>query len=348
MKGSSVLLDRIAGRRTAVRLQDGALQDFLIDEADDSAPGTGAIFRAKVDRPVKGQGGLFVALGNGLKGFMRDGKGLSQGQTLLVQVTGTAEAGKAIPVTRRVLFKSKWAIVTPGAPGTNISRAIREEETRLRLKAAVSDLDLPEGCGLILRSACAEADPDAVAEDAEEMAGLAEALLKDSKGAPELLIEGPDAHHMAWREWGDPDELDTAEGCLAARGVLDQIESLFSPVVPLAGGASMAVEPTRALVAVDVNTGADTSPAAGLKANIAALRDLPRQLRLRGLGGQIVVDIAPTPKKDRKQLEQVLRAALKTCPVETNFVGWTPLGHIELQRKRERLPLAELLPNGLS
>ena len=59
----------------------------------------------------------------------------------------------------------------------------------------------------------------------------------------------------------------------------------------------MMIEPTRALVAVDVNTGPDTSPAASLKANIAAARDLPRQLRLRGLGGQVVVDFAPMPKK---------------------------------------------------
>ena len=60
------------------------------------------------------------------------------------------------------------------------------------------------------------------------------------------------------------------------------------------------------LVAVDVNTGADTSPAAALKANIAAAKALPRALRLRGLGGQVVVDFAPLSKKDRRQIEQVL------------------------------------------
>ena len=73
----------------------------------------------------------------------------------------------------------------------------------------------------------------------------------------------------------------------------------------------MMIEPTRALVAVDVNTGADTSPAASLKANIAAARDLPRQLRLRGLGGQVVVDFAPMPKRDRAILDQVMKAAFK-------------------------------------
>ena len=96
-------------------------------------------------------------------------------------------------------------------------------------------------------------------------------------------------------------------------------------------------------VAVDINTGGDTSPAAGLKANLAAVKALPRALRLRGLGGQVVVDAAPMPKKDRRQVEQAVRKAFKSDPIETSLVGWTPLGHLELQRKRERLPLLESL-----
>jgi Rne/Rng family ribonuclease len=105
----------------------------------------------------------------------------------------------------------------------------------------------------------------------------------------------------------------------------------------------MMIEPTRALVAVDVNTGPDTSPAAALKANIAAARDLPRQLRLRGLGGQVVVDFAPMPKKERALVEQVLRAAFKADGAESSLSGWTTLGLYELVRKRDRRPLAEEL-----
>jgi Rne/Rng family ribonuclease len=101
----------------------------------------------------------------------------------------------------------------------------------------------------------------------------------------------------------------------------------------------MFVEPTRALVAVDVNTGGDTSPSAALKANLAAARTLPKALRLRGLGGQIVMDVAPMPKKDRRAFEDALRAAFRADAIETALVGWTPLGHYELQRKRERRPV---------
>jgi Ribonuclease G/E len=348
MKGESVLLDHLHGRRVAARLKDGRLDDLLIDPPSDGQPLPGAIYRARVQRPMKGQGGVFVDLADGERGFLRDWKGLNQGDTLLVQITGNAERAKATPVTPRILFKSKWTIVTPGAPGMNISRQIRDEETRVALMTVLDGLDLTEGCGLIVRSAAATARPEDVLDDANEMVTLAAALLAENTGDPELLLDGPDAHHLAWREWGEPDDLDTAPGCLAERGALEEIDALRSPHCPLAGGASMIVEPTSALVAVDVNTGGDSSPAAGLKANIAALRDLPRQLRLRGLGGQIVIDLAPAPKKDRKQIEQVLRAALKTCQVETSFVGWTPLGHLELNRKRERRPLRELLPEPLA
>ena len=126
-------------------------------------------------------------------------------------------------------------------------------------------------------------------------------------------------------------------------GIPEMIDAVLVPEVPLPGGGHMVIELTRALVAVDVNTGADTSMAAGLKANVAAARELPRQLRLRGLGGQVTVDFAPMPKKDRSALEQQLRAAFRGEAAETSLAGWTPLGNFELQRKRDRVPLMQVL-----
>jgi Rne/Rng family ribonuclease len=177
------------------------------------------------------------------------------------------------------------------------------------------------------------------------MRELAEQVMADVTGGPELLVDAPGPHDEAWRDWADPapDEVDEGAGAFARHAVDDMIEALVAPLVRMASGGVMAIEPTRALVAVDVNTGNDTSPAASLKANIAAARDLPRQLRLRGLGGQITVDFAPMPKRDRATLEQQLRAAFKGEAAETSLAGWTPLGNYELQRKRDRRPLAELM-----
>ena len=349
MKGRVLVLDEIGGRPAAALMIDGRLEELAIDPAEDVVL-PGAIFRAVADRPVKGQGGIFVKLPGG-SGFLRQISGVAPGQRLLVQVTGPAEPGKALPVTTRLLFKSRFAIVTPDAPGLNISRKIKDEDRRSALSTlAEAGMAGADGrLGLILRSGCEGAEDTAVAEDIAAMRGLAEAVLTDVTGGPELLVDGPSAHDVAFRDWLDPavDDADTDPESFERYGVTDAVDQLLSARVDLDAGGHMMVEPTRALVAVDVNTGPDTSPAAALKANIAAARDLPRQLRLRGLGGQVVVDFAPMPKRERHILDQVLKAAFKTDG-EANLAGWTVLGLYELTRKRDRLPLAVLLPGGLA
>lgn len=339
MKGRLIALDHIGDREAAAMMVDGLVEDLFFD-TDQPAPGT--IYRAIVERPMKGQGGMFLRTPDG-SAFVRQVKGLSPGQTLLVQVTGYAEPGKAIPVTHKVLFKSRYAIVTPDAPGINVSRRIKDEDAREELLAVAHEIMDSGDFGLILRSSCEGANADEISDDIAAMSDLAAKVMADATGEAETLIEGDGPHLLAWREWTDKAEIDSADGSFDRHGILDVLDGLKARDVPLGGPASMAIEPTRALVAVDVNTGGDTSPAAGLKANLAAVKDLPRQLRLRGLGGQIVIDPAPTAKKDRRQIESALRAALKRDSVETVFVGWTPLGHIELQRKRDRLSLSEVL-----
>jgi ribonuclease G len=344
MIGRVVILDELAGQQAAALVVDGRLEELLIDPVGD-VPLPGAIYRSVADRPMKGQGGIFVKLPSGM-GFVRQISGIAPGQRLLVQVTGPAEDGKAVPVTMRLLFKSRFAIITPGAPGLNISRRIRDEDVRSALQVLAEDhmKGADENLGLILRSACWDAEPQAVAEDIAAMRGLAEAVLADTAGDPELLVDGAGAHEVAFRDWLDPepDGVETDEGAFATHGVLEMLDALRVVRVPL-GEGNMTVEATRALVAVDVNTGADTSPAAALKVNIAAARDLARQLRLRGLGGQIVVDFAPMPKRDRAVLDQVMKAAFKG-EGEVNLAGWTTLGLYEMTRKRDRVALRDVLP----
>lgn len=336
MKGSQIILDHLNGREAAALMVDGKLDDLLVDS---DAPRPGTIYRAIADRPVKGQGGMFLKTTDG-PAFLRQVKGLSPGQTILVQVTGYAEDGKAIPVTQKVLFKSRYAIVTPDAPGRNISRSIRDDDVRDTLRGIVHEvMDEDNAMGLILRSSCAKGDAEEIEEDIAAMLALAGQVTADSEGSMEKLTDGDGPHLEAWREWAVDAEVVTAEGSFDTHGVLDALEDLDGISMPLGSGAYLFVESTRALVAVDVNTGADTSPAAGLKANMATARELPRQLRLRGLGGQITIDVAPMPKKDRRGFESALRAAFRADSIETNLVGWTPLGHFELQRKRARLPI---------
>ena len=340
MKGAQVILDELNGREAMARLVDGRLEDFLIDS---DAPRPGAIYRAEATRPMKGMGGMFVATPDG-NGFLRQAKGIAPGDRMLVQVTGYAEPGKAFPVTTKLLFKSRFAIVTPFAKGLNISRAIKDDDARDALQVIALEEMGDADMGLILRTSCVGADPDDVAEDIHAMHALAEQVLADDGQGAEKLIEGDGPHDLAWREGQPGDAMLSTPGSFEDTGVLDALDALKSGRVALPNGAFFFVEPTRALAAVDVNTGSDTSPAAGLKANQACAQDLPRQLRLRGLGGQITIDFAPMPKKDRRALENMLAAAFRKDSEETSLAGWTPLGHFELQRKRGRVPLHEVLP----
>jgi len=342
MKGSVAVLGRLAGREAAALVIDGLLEELLLD-AGETAPET--IWRGKVGRPVKGLGGVFVELPDGRRGFLRQAKGLRPGQSLLVQAAGVAEPGKAVPLTDRPLFKGRLAILTPGAPGLNLSRSLRDEAERARLAAiaGAAMAGAPEGLGAILRSAAEGAEAEVLAGEIAALRRAAEAILAEAAGPPELLLDAPGPHDLARRDWPAPDSVAEGPDALAEHGVEEMVEALLRPEVPLGGGAFMVVELTRALVAVDVNTGPDTSPAAGLKANLAAVRALPRALRLRGLGGQVTVDLAPSPKRDRGTIEQALRAAFRRDGSEAVLAGWTPLGHYELQRRRDRPPLAELI-----
>ncbi len=342
MKGSLAVFDSIKGRSAAARVVDGQLDDLLIDPPDDRIR-PGAIYRAKAGRPMKGQGGMVLETPDGPL-FLRQSKGLSPGDTFLVQASSYAERGKATPCSPRLLFKSRFAMVTPGAMGKNISKAIRDEERRVELRELLDRVDLPETVGLVLRTAAETADDDAIGEEMANMLELAMKVASEPPdGKPEKLIDGPGAEDIAFRDWPAPDSTESGPGAFDRTGVSEMIDALRSPRVDLTGGAFIFVEQTRAMVTVDVNTGPDTSPAAGLKANIEALRALPRALRLRGLGGQIVVDPAPLSKRDRKQAESVARAAFRADAIETTLVDWTPLGHLEMLRKRERLPLKECL-----
>lgn len=347
-KGRLVFLDKVEGRDVAALVVDGQLQDLLVAPLDDARPQPEAIYRAKVMRPMKGQHGVTVDLGQGQTGFLKQAKGLSPGQMLMVQVATHAERSKSPPVTTKLLFKSRYAIVTPDAPGLNIARKIRDDDERDRLlEVAHSVLEgADKSLGLIMRSACEGVDSDTLFDDISDMRELAAQVASDTGDKPELLMEAPSPATRAWRDWGEPepDEVVDSEGTIELVGVRDLIDQLYEPLAPLPEGGSMIIEPTSALVAVDVNTGSDSSLGAGLKANMATARDLPRQLRLRGLGGVIVIDFAPMPRKDRRALEQALGRALRADGIDTVLVGWTPLGHFELQRKRERIPLTEVLP----
>ncbi|MEO1493669.1 MAG: ribonuclease E/G [Pseudomonadota bacterium] len=343
----------------AALVVDGRLDDLLIDaQGSNWTPGPGDICPAKITRIIPG--GAFANALNGIDAefYLRDTKALSQGQTVIVQVTGYAEAGKATPATTRLLHKGRHIIHTPGAPGVNISRQIRDPEEKTRLTDALTGL---EPSGLIVRSAAIGADSEMLRQEAEMLIEHGEECARGTFQPYPICLNNR-AERIAQKEWTTPPpdvvhlvgaEAYTLEDGLAAApfdgdpfdhfGVLDEIDRLRQPRVDLPSGGWMAIEATRAMVTVDVNTGDQFGGGAAMTANIEASRELPRQLRLRGLGGQVIIDFAPLKKMHRKKIEETLKTAFRRDPIDTTLAGWTPLGNFELQRKRERRPLSELL-----
>ncbi|MEM6549943.1 MAG: ribonuclease E/G [Pseudomonadota bacterium] len=382
MKGRVVLIELQDGQSRAALVVDGVLEDLLIDpQPKDTVPRPGAVYWATVDRIAPKLGGAFVKLGHREVGYLRFSKELQFKSDILVQVTGCAEPGKAAPITQRVLYKSRFVIVTPDTPGINVSRQIRCDEERARLTNIALDflcnnLEKRENnrpIGLIVRTEAQGLNAGPLCQDIAWALGRLETAEDHARrsASGNLAIQSS-AAEQALSEWDLHDTiveissktdvwndfmmyLEHVLKAIAGRsrhadeadlfdhyGVWDDVERLCKPRVNLPSGGWMAIEPTSAMILIDINTGGDFSFANGVKANLEAAKELPRQLRLRGLGGQITVDMAPMKKGDRKRVEEALKAALRRDPIETTIAGWTPLGHLELQRKRERRPLSEL------
>lgn len=325
----------------AALVVDGRLEDLLID-APAEAPRIEEIHRVRVRRVFAKQGAASVKLAGGADGWLREAPEAEEGALVLAEVTGVAEEGKATPLSGRRLHRGRYAILTPLSPGVNVARGVKDKEARARLIALGEAALAGAAAGLIMRSAAVEAEPEAITAEVALLLGREAGLA--GGGPPGLVAPALDAAGFALREWQA--DAETEAGIFDRLGLWSQIDALRGARASLGRGAWMAVEPTAALVAVDVNTGADTAPDAAARANLLAAADLPRQLRLRGLGGQVVVDFAPMRKADRRAVEVALSRALANDPVQTTIAGWTPLGHLELVRKRERRPIATLLPDG--
>ncbi|MEL7344555.1 MAG: ribonuclease E/G [Pseudomonadota bacterium] len=333
MNGALIALDTWAGRDAAALMLDGRLEDVMIAPPQD-VPVLGTVFVGVAERPLKGTGGQFVRLPGGLKGFLKGNA--PQGRRLAVQVNGFAEPGKAIPITTRLVLKSAAAIITPGAPSRSVARSIKGKAGD-ELKSFAARLDLPEGVGVIIRSAALVATPEQITK---QVAALVEDLSKIDPlpDKPTLLVPGRTPRTWSETEWSPDAIIDPNPNSFDRHAVRDALEAVLTGETALPSGGSVVIEATRALVAVDVNSGGAHGGAQGLTATLEALADLPRLLRLRGLGGQITIDCAPFGKAHRRTVEQRIAKAFGTDSVESNFAGWTPLGHIELTRKRERFP----------
>jgi Rne/Rng family ribonuclease len=375
LEASSALVVSVSPGETRVaRLDDGLLTAVVHHRPWAAAPGAVLLGRVRARLP---DGAAFVDLGPWGDGFLdareMTGPAVSEGRAVLVQVRQAARTEphggtKAARLTRAVALTSPRLALGGRRPGAAVSGRVTDRAERDRL-VAWAKAAAAKGESLVVRTGAAGADP---ADLHGDLAGLRAAwadlstrietatppaLVRpapldwgalvppgDDTPPPVAVLDDARARRALAADLGlwmdEPPAIlahATDEDLFEATGVADGLDEALDPVVALPTGGRMVIEPTAALVAVDVDAG----PGDARAANGLALAALPGELRLRGLSGSIMVDLIPggprLPAGDRTALE----AALAADPWPARLAGVSRLGLIEIARERRGPTLAE-------
>ena len=301
---------------------------------------------------------------------------LKEGREIVVQVARETLGSKGPRVTSFVTLAGRHLVFAPLVPFRGVSKRVTDEAERERLRGIVHAL-APAGAGFIVRTAGRGAEASAFHADAarleatwrriEERAqrtaaparlhadsSLLERALRDSPrdGLEVVLVEGRSLFEEARSYLAELDPVlaarlrlhQGAAPLFDAEGIHAEIERALRPRVWLPSGGTLVIEPTEALVSIDVNTGKNVGMARPeetiLRTNLEAAEEIARQLRLRDLGGIIVVDFIDMESAEhRAQVVDALAAALRRDHARTKIVGLSELGLLQLTRKRTRAGL---------
>lgn len=294
------------------------------------------------------------------------------GSEIVVQVTKGAIGTKGPRVTANLSIPGRYLVMMPGSHLKGVSRKIEDEKERERLKKVLARLPVPSGIGLIVRTAGAGARKTSFARDLRSLMDIWNQIEQGirEKPAPCRLYEEPDLIERVVRDslTEDIDRIivDSRQQFervrdLAARisrraknrvklyegetpifdqfGVEDQLESAFRRKVWLKSGGYLVFDETEALVAIDVNTGRHkggaTQEESIVQVNLEAAAEIARQLRLRNMGGLIVVDfIDMKQRKNQNAVYKALKDALRRDRARTNILPISQLGLLEMTRQR--------------
>ena len=294
------------------------------------------------------------------------------GSEIVVQVTKDAIGTKGPRVTANISIPGRFLVMMPGLNMTGISRKIDNIKERTRLKKILSRLPVPKGIGLIVRTAGAGARRTSFTRDARTLFEVWKDLDQKIKiqNAPCVLYGEPKLAERVVRDYLTEDIdrifIDNSEIFEKTREVIhkysrrsrnwiqlysgdapifdyyeveNQIESAYRRKVWMKSGAYLIFDETEALVAIDVNTGrhkgANNQEESILQVNLEAAKETARQLRLRNVGGLVIIDfIDMKSKKDQMTIYRSLKDALKKDRARTNVLHISQLGLLEMTRQR--------------
>jgi ribonuclease E len=301
-------------------------------------------------------------------------------QVMLVQVVKEERGNKGAALTTYLSLAGRYSVLMPNtARGGGISRKITNAVDRKRLKAIAGDLEVPDGMGVILRTAGANRTKTEVKRDFEYLLRMWEtvrettlkshaptlvyeegSLIKRSirdlynKDIDEVLVGGEEgykeakdfmrmlmpSHAKNVKPYREPQPL------FARSGVEAQLDAMFSNTVQLKSGGYIVINPTEALVAIDVNSGRSTREHniedTALRTNLEAADEVARQLRLRDLAGLIVVDFIDMDEgRNNRAVEKRMKDALKNDRARIQVGRISHFGLLEMSRQRIRTGVLE-------
>jgi len=301
-------------------------------------------------------------------------------QIMLVQVVKEERGNKGAALTTYLSLAGRYGVLMPNtARGGGISRKIETATDRRRLKGIVQSLDVPQGMGLIVRTAGAKRTKAELKRDYDYLLRLWENIRETTLHsiAPALIYEEEDLVKRAIRDLYDKDIdgvfVEGEAGFKEAREFMrmlmpsqakkvqlyreptplfvkhrveDHLSQIYSPVVPLRSGGYLVINQTEALVAVDVNSGKSTRErnieATALKTNMEAAEEAARQLRLRDLAGLIVIDFIDMDEaKNNRAVEKKLKDCLKDDRARVQMGKISAFGLMEISRQRRRTGVLE-------
>ena len=304
---------------------------------------------------------------------------IKEGTEIIVQVEKEERGNKGAALTTDISMAGRCLVLKPNKTGGGISRRIEGEE-RTNLKNALSEVTIPEGMGVIIRTAGVGRTAEELQWDIDYLANLWASIKaeSDSSPAPHFLFQESNVIVRAIRDYLRPNigevMVDSWESFQLASTFINQvmpdynsrithydddlplfnryqienqIETAFEREVKLPSGGSIVIDVTEALVAVDINSsratkGSDIEETA-LQTNLEAADEIARQLRVRDIGGLVVIDfIDMTPAKNRNAVEERMRKALSIDRARVQMARISKFGLLEMSRQRLRPSLEEL------
>ena len=354
--------------------------DAFLDDDEEAQKGSSRPAAAKGGkngkRTAKGRGGRLSS--------EEVEKRFPKGSEIIVQVTKGPISTKGPRVTANLSIPGRYLVMMPGTKVRGVSRKIGDAAERERLKKILDRLLLPDDVGVIVRTVGAGASPKAFARDLRNLLESWNELKGNVRNlrTPCCVYQEPGLVERVVRDWLTEDidavVIDDAASFEAmkeltakisrraqkklkryegARNVFDhygierQLEDAFSRQIPLKSGGYLVIDETEALIAVDVNTGhhknkdgKGSQEDAILDVNLEAVEEVARQLRLRNIGGLVVLDLIDMKsRKHQKQVEKALKTALKRDRARTNVLSISELGLLEMSRQRQEESLLSQL-----